>query len=99
MPDKRGKYLPGEGGRPKGVPNKLSGQAKEALKLAFDGRGGVPALVEWANQFPTEFYKLWSKLIPHEITGADGEAVTIRVVTGIEASPEAKYADHPAEGA
>lgn len=54
-------------GRAKGVPNKSTKAVKEALQEAFDGLGGVPSLIEWAKSEPTEFYKLWTKLIPTEV--------------------------------
>lgn len=60
-------------GRKKGVPNKTTVAVKEALALAFEGVGGVPALKVWAEEHPTEFYKLWAKLLPTEITGKDGK--------------------------
>lgn len=40
--------------------------ARENLTLAFDLMGGVPALVAWGRQNPTEFYRLWARLIPKE---------------------------------
>lgn len=69
------------GGRKKGVPNKLTQDARQALESAFQGVGGVPALTRWAKETPTEFYKLWGKLIPKdvEVSGKDGGAVEIRV--------------------
>lgn len=36
-------------GRKKGVPNKTTVACKEALQLAFQGIGGVPALQTWAK--------------------------------------------------
>lgn len=30
-----------------------------ALDLAFRGLGGVPALIDWAKDNPSDFYKLW----------------------------------------
>jgi len=59
--------LPGPG-RPKGSKNKASLAAKEAFHLAFDGLGGAEALKEWAMRNRTDFYKLYSKLIPAETT-------------------------------
>lgn len=69
-------------GRVKGVPNKTTVAAKEALALAFEGVGGVPALIDWARANQTEFYKLWSKLLPikAELGGPDGERLRIEVV-------------------
>lgn len=31
--------------------------------------GGVPKLTEWAEENPTEFYKLYSKLLPVHLQG------------------------------
>lgn len=68
-------------GRPKGVPNKSTIAAKQAFQNAFDDLGGVPALVSWAQEFPTEFYKQYSKLIPQDITSSEGFNIT--VTTGV----------------
>lgn len=71
-------------GRPKGSPNKTTASVKEAICEAFERRGGVDALVTWAQNNETEFYKLWGKLVPKdvEIAGKDGgpieATVTIR---------------------
>lgn len=40
--------------------------ARENLTRAFDLMGGVPALVVWGRSNPTEFYRLWARLIPKE---------------------------------
>ena len=55
------------GGRTKGTPNKTTTAVKEALNLAFEGVGGVPQLQEWAKENPTEFYKLWVKMLPQQV--------------------------------
>lgn len=72
------------GGRKKGTPNKTTAQTKAALTTAFTKLGDVKGLVAWAEENRTEFYRLWSKLIPTEVTGEDGgaiqQALTIRVV-------------------
>ncbi len=68
------------GGRKKGTPNKATASVKAAIMEAFDQRGGVPALLRWANKEPSEFYKLWGRLAPTEIAGAGGGALTIKVV-------------------
>jgi hypothetical protein len=54
-------------GRAKGVPNKTTKAVKEALQEAFDKLGGVTALATWAKNEPTEFYKLWAKMLPTEV--------------------------------
>jgi hypothetical protein len=64
-------------GRKKGVPNKSTASVKEALALAFQGVGGVPALQTWAKDNPGEFYKLWSKMLPTEVQGSMTGTITV----------------------
>lgn len=58
------------GGRVKGTPNHVTTSVKEALHAAFEGIGGVPKLIQWASENQTEFYKLYSKLIPVQVDAA-----------------------------
>lgn len=60
-------------GRAKGIPTKVTASIKQAFKDAFEQRGGVPALLTWADKDPTAFYNIVAKLIPTEITGKDGD--------------------------
>lgn len=60
------------GGRTAGTPNKVTKSAREAFALAFDGLGGADALTSWAIDNPTEFYKLYARLIPQEHVGEGG---------------------------
>lgn len=55
------------GGRTKGTPNKATATAKQAFQLAFDEIGGPEALAIWAKDNKTDFYKLFSKLIPQDV--------------------------------
>lgn len=66
---------PGEhrGGRKAGTPNKLTKSAREAFQLAFDAVGGGTGLSKWAKANPTEFYKLYARLIPVEHVGEGGQ--------------------------
>lgn len=72
-------YQPGNKGgpgRPPGQANKTTLIVKEAFKEAFQAIGGAQALADWAARSEknrTEFYKLAARLIPTEITGADGK--------------------------
>lgn len=59
-------------GRKKGVPNKLTKSAREAFQLAFEQNGGANGLTDWAHANPTEFYKLYARLIPVEHVGEGG---------------------------
>lgn len=67
------------GGRVKGVPNKTTQSIRDALTTAFDKLGGVPSLVKWGRANETEFYRLWGRLAPQEVTGKDGGPLAIRV--------------------
>jgi hypothetical protein len=75
-----GKGTPGPG-RPKGMPNKTTASVKAAIIEAFEKRGGVPALVRWAEDDPTEFYKLWGRIAPTEVevSGPQGGPVEMTV--------------------
>jgi hypothetical protein len=63
-------------GRPRGVPNKTTASAREAFQLAFDGLGGFQALRDWAKKNPTEFFKLYSRLIPVDMQHSGSVEVT-----------------------
>lgn len=78
----RPKGQPKLGGRAKGVPNKLTVAAKEAFALAFQGMGGVPALSKWAEDHPTEFYKLYARLIPVDVTSGEKPIESQTVMIG-----------------
>jgi hypothetical protein len=85
MPGGRPKGLPKTGGRKPGSLNKSTVAVKEAFRQAFDDLGGTSALVTWAMENQTQFYQLYSKLIPTEIdatlSGKDGApAVKINIV-------------------
>lgn len=68
-------------GRPKGARNKSTASVKAALAEAFEKRGGVPSLLTWAESEPTEFYRLWSKMIPAEVemSGKGGGPLIVSV--------------------
>ena len=67
------------GGSRKGKPNRTTSAAKEAFSLAFEGLGGVGAFTTWARRNPTDFYKLYARLIPVEshVGGPDGGAIPV----------------------
>lgn len=60
------------GGRKVGSVNKTPAAVKAVLHECFDRLGGIDAMVKWATDNPTEFYKLWSKMLPKELTGENG---------------------------
>jgi hypothetical protein len=40
---------------------------REAFQLAFEELGGPAALAAWGRDNPTQFYTMFSKLIPQQI--------------------------------
>jgi hypothetical protein len=60
-------------GRPKGTPNKTTAQLKEMILQALDQAGGVAYLVKQAKRRnPAPFMALLGKVLPMQVTGADG---------------------------
>jgi hypothetical protein len=68
------------GGRTKGTPNKTTASVKQALSEAFEGMGGVDALLAWGSDNQTEFYKLWAKLLPVDVTTGGNPLSPTRIV-------------------
>lgn len=60
------------GGRQKGSPNKLTKQLKDMILDALDESGGVEYLKQTAIDHPTAFLTLVGKVLPLQVTGADG---------------------------
>lgn len=84
--------LAGFGGRKPGQVNRTTRAVKQALVEAFDKLGGVSSLVKWAKEEPTEFYKLWAKLLPTELTA--NVSVTHNLAQQLEAvAMELRQAD------
>lgn len=71
----RPKGLPKTGGRQKDTPNKLTSSVKASLQAVYAARGGDASLAKWAGENPTEFYKLWGRMLPQEVGGIDGGPV------------------------
>lgn len=61
-------------GRPKGVPNKITTAAKDAIASAAEKLGGVDRLVDWAKEDPANERAFWAtiypKLLPLQVNGA-----------------------------
>lgn len=57
------------GGRPKGVQNKATKTVKDAVLAAFNDIQSDPKLklVQFAKDYPCEFYRLAGRLIPTDI--------------------------------
>lgn len=60
-------------GRPKGVPNKTTVIAKDAIAKAAEALGGVDRLVAWAKEDPSNEKLFWGtiypKLLPLQVGG------------------------------
>jgi hypothetical protein len=73
----RGGVRPGSG-RPKGAKNKVPALLKDAILQALsdaDPEGSVAYLTKQAAANPTAFLTLVGKVLPMQITGADGGPV------------------------
>lgn len=71
---------PGPGpGRPKGIPNKVTQTAKDAIAQAAMALGGADRLTAWAQEDPANEKVFWGtiypKLLPLQVAGVDGEAI------------------------
>lgn len=49
------------------TPPKKVTEARANLSEAFELMGGVAELVRWGKKNPTEFYRIWARLIPKEV--------------------------------
>lgn len=56
-----------------GAKNKISGQAKENIQAVFTRLGSTAAMAEWAKAHPSDFYKIYARLLPVEGPGEHGE--------------------------
>ena len=65
------------GGRKKGTPNKLTANVKTALINAFEKAGGEEYLLNVARDDPKTFCSLLGRIIPTEISGPDGNPVSL----------------------
>jgi hypothetical protein len=65
------------GGRRSGTANKLTGAFREAVLFVYDGLGGHAAFLQWAQENPTEYYKIAARLIPTEIRHEEDQTVTV----------------------
>jgi hypothetical protein len=76
---------PKTGGRKAGVPNKVTGAAKDAIAMVFEGMGGADAMLKWADANDDNrkiFYStIYPKLIPVQLSGEGGGPLMI--VTGV----------------
>ena len=60
-------------GRPKGVSNKLTADIKEMIVGALSDAGGQAYLARQAEENPGAFMTLVGKVLPMQLTGAEGK--------------------------
>lgn len=68
------------GGRKVGSRNKHTKTTLEQYASVFEGLGGVAAMLRWAKENETEFYKLHARTLPLDVT-SKGEQVAGMVWT------------------
>ena len=91
-------FAAGNPGRPPG-PNRVTVSVKAALEAAFLGLGGVPALIAWGQQEPGEFYRLWGKLLPRNVTIEGGAQLGIVILPPLgSATASATASSGPMDG-
>jgi hypothetical protein len=52
---------------------------REQFQHAFELIGGIPRLAHWAHANPTEFFKLYARMIPTAVTGENGGAIKVEL--------------------
>ena len=67
--------------------------ARENLTTAFDMMGGVPALVRWGRKNPTEFYRMWARLIPKEAVEPTSEMPLEKLLAMLATKSEKSVAE------
>lgn len=74
----KGRFTKGHGGgRPKGTPNKLSGEVRQMILDALEAAGGVDYLRLQAKENPSAFLSLVGRIVPGEVKAEIGGNVTI----------------------
>jgi hypothetical protein len=71
------------GGRAAGTPNKFSADLRAMILGALSDAGGRDYLVRQAETNPGAFLALLGRILPLQMAGDGGGAVTIEVITGV----------------
>jgi hypothetical protein len=58
-----------KGGRPAGVPNKVTSTLKDMILKALENKGGVDYLMTQADQNPNAFLALVGRVLPLQVSG------------------------------
>lgn len=94
-------------GRPAGAPNKIGAAVKSNVIAVFDKIGGRDGMAKWAEDNRTEFYRLYARLIPSEVTAtvdlrdasqlSDEELLVIAAASSLGAARQANGEALPSE--
>jgi hypothetical protein len=85
MPFQKG--YKGGPGRPKNSQNILGRTSRENIAEVFTRLGGIDRMVGWAEDNLTEYYRIYSKLIPIDVQN-NGSALVVNVVRYDEENEE-----------
>ena len=75
-------------GRPKGTPNKITGDLKAMILNALKAEGGEEYLRRASREAMPAFLTLIGKVLPTQVTGEGGGPVMI--ITGVDRGDDAK---------
>jgi hypothetical protein len=75
-------------GKTKGSKNRYTKSLRDDILEAYQRVGGIEYLEMLAKLDPRTFSNILVKILPTQVTGADGGAVKIEVITGIDRSPD-----------
>ena len=89
LPKIAGKRPQPKGGSRKGSPNKFTAEVKEMILLALERAGGVEYLAAKAESHPGPFMALLGKVMPMQVTGADGGPLEIVEIRRVVVDPGA----------
>lgn len=67
-------------GRKKGTPNKISLKVRDDIVEVFTNLGGVESMTRWAKKHQTDFYKIYSNMVPRSIQTFDADNEDIDVL-------------------
>ncbi len=86
-------------GRPKGSPNKITGELKEVILQALDKAGGVDYLHRIAHRHPKVFVSLLEKILPMQVNGAGAGGAHVverimRVIVDPQSSDEPRVIEN-----
>lgn len=69
--------------RPKGSKNKIQACARENVMAVFNRLGGTAGMADWAREHPTDFYKIYGRLVPQEVEASVEGSLSVQVITGV----------------